>query len=278
MYDVITKIGSSVLQHGKYNDRIYLMKLSDDDLDTTISELERLALTENYSKIIAKVPASSKALFGNAGYMVEASIPGFFNGYEDAYFMGKYFSESRMMVKNKKEIKEILNTAFSKSDGDNKVVLPEELSYKLCDVTDVSPIVDIFKNVFETYPFPVHKHEYIKGTMNENVFYFSVRENNRIVALASSEMDSPSQSVEMTDFATLPEYRGKGVAIYLLQKMEQEMKKRDIKTAYTIARASSYGINIIFARSEYKYSGTLLKNTNISGNLESMNIWHKRLH
>lgn len=277
MSDVITKIGSSVLQHGKFNDRIYLMKLSGDNPDTTISELERLALTENYSKIIAKVPGSAKALFENAGYLVEAYIPGFFKGYEDAYFMGKYFSESRLQV-NKEEIKEVLNTAILKSDDDNKVALPEELSYKLCDVSDIPQIVDIFKNVFETYPFPIHEHEYIEQTMDENVSYFSARENDRIVALASSEMDFPSQSVEMTDFATLPEYRGEGVAIYLLQKMEQEMKKRDIKTAYTIARAGSYGINIIFARSGYKYSGTLLKNTHISGNLESMNIWHKRLH
>ncbi|VVB88342.1 Beta-lysine N6-acetyltransferase [uncultured archaeon] len=81
----------------------------------------------------------------------------------------------------------------------------------------------------------------------------------------------------MTDFATLPEYQGNGFACYLLRKMEHEMRKRNIKTSYTIARAVSYGINIIFAKMGYRYGGTLLNNTNISGSVESMNVWYKSL-
>jgi putative beta-lysine N-acetyltransferase len=90
-------------------------------------------------------------------------------------------------------------------------------------------------------------------------------------------MDSDAQNVEMTDFATLPEYEGNGLAIYLLHNMENEMRNRKIKTAYTISRAVSYGINIIFAKMGYEYCGTLIKNTNISGNFESMNVWYKFL-
>ncbi|MFH1725408.1 MAG: putative beta-lysine N-acetyltransferase, partial [Elusimicrobiota bacterium] len=45
----------------------------------------------------------------------------------------------------------------------------------------------------------------------------------------------------------------------------------------TIARAVSFGMNIAFARVGYSFGGTLWNNTNISGNIESMNIWHKRL-
>jgi len=37
------------------------------------------------------------------------------------------------------------------------------------------------------------------------------------------------------------------------------------------------GINKIFACSGYLFGGTLLRNTQICGRLESMNIWHKRL-
>ena len=36
-------------------------------------------------------------------------------------------------------------------------------------------------------------------------------------------------------------------------------------------------MNITFARQGYAFSGTLYNNTNISGNLESMNVWHKPL-
>jgi putative beta-lysine N-acetyltransferase len=79
----------------------------------------------------------------------------------------------------------------------------------------------------------------------------------------------------MTDFATLPEHRGENIALYLLDFMEKAMKKRGYKTAYTIARALSYGMNITFAKAAYKMGGTLINNTNICGKIESMNVWHK---
>jgi putative beta-lysine N-acetyltransferase len=81
----------------------------------------------------------------------------------------------------------------------------------------------------------------------------------------------------MTDFATLPEYRSKGLASFLLMKMEEEMRRRGIITAYTIARAESYGMNIVFSKHGYAYAGTLVKNTNISKGIESMNVWYKAL-
>ena len=81
----------------------------------------------------------------------------------------------------------------------------------------------------------------------------------------------------MTDFATLPEYRGRHLATALLRRMEQQVKQRGIQTAYTIARAVSYGMNITFAKTGYAFAGTLANNTNICGNLESMNVWYKHL-
>jgi len=55
------------------------------------------------------------------------------------------------------------------------------------------------------------------------------------------------------------------------------MRSAGIITAYTIARAYSFGMNITFAERDYDFDGTLTNNTNISGRLESMNVWHKRL-
>lgn len=79
----------------------------------------------------------------------------------------------------------------------------------------------------------------------------------------------------MTDFATLPDWRGHGLAAPLLFHMENEIGKKGIKTAYTIARSASAGMNITFAKLGYCYAGRLKNNTNISGSIESMNIWYK---
>ena len=81
----------------------------------------------------------------------------------------------------------------------------------------------------------------------------------------------------MTDFAVLEKYRGNHISLYLLKMMEEEMKKIGIKKAYTMARALSYGMNISFSKMGYLYSGTVINNANISGDLESLNIWHKDL-
>ena len=277
MNDIITNIGNSILQHGKYNDRIYLMKLSKDEIPAIIERLDRLALAEKYSKIIAKVPGFAKDEFIENDFIVEASIPGFYKCSEDVYFMGKYFIDSRKLSNKSEEIKKILKAAILKASEEKTVELIHGFNYRLCDHSDVSQIAEVYKTVFETYPFPIHDPQYIMKTMDENFVYFSVWKNNEIVAVSSSEMDIDSQNVEMTDFATLPEYRGNGFALYLLQQMENEMRTRNMKTAYTIARAVSYGMNIIFAKMRYKHSGTLLNNTNISGNFESMNVWYKFL-
>jgi hypothetical protein len=45
---------------------------------------------------------------------------------------------------------------------------------------------------------------------------------------------------------------------------------------FTIARARSTGMNVTFAKNGYSFAGTLINNTNISGRIESMNVWYKR--
>ena len=81
----------------------------------------------------------------------------------------------------------------------------------------------------------------------------------------------------MTDFATSKKYLGNSLSVLLLGTMEKEMKKQGIKTLYTIARLNSIPMNKTFLRFNYTYSGTLVNNTNIAGQIESMNVYYKHL-
>jgi putative beta-lysine N-acetyltransferase len=81
----------------------------------------------------------------------------------------------------------------------------------------------------------------------------------------------------MTDFATLPSHRGRGIATRLLGLMDLRAREAGVRVAYTIARASSFGMNITFGRRGYRYAGTLVNNTGIGGAIESMNVWYKTL-
>ena len=278
MYDLITNLGNSVIQHGTFNDRIYLMKLSRDDFPDILPKLDSLVSQNGYTKIFAKVPDFAKDTFLNEGYELEAQIPGFYSGIQRAYFLGKYFSPERKQIQNSDTIHDVLAAAHTKASAKLQgYPLPDDYTSRQCERADILEISELYKNVFETYPFPIHDSDYILKTMQDNVTYFGVWNNKRLISIASTEMDLRSENVEMTDFATLPDYLGKGLSVYLLNRMENYVKTIGLKTTYTIARSLSYGMNITFAKMGYTYSGTLKNNTNISGSLESMNVWYKLL-
>ena len=98
-----------------------------------------------------------------------------------------------------------------------------------------------------------------------------------MVALSSAEIDPQGKNAEMTDFATLPDYRGGKSATNLLSEMETAMERQGIKTLYSIARLNSPAMSKTFLKHSYKYAGTLINNTNISGKIESMNVFYKHI-
>ena len=135
----------------------------------------------------------------------------------------------------------------------------------------------IYRKVFKSYPFPIQKPTYLKRMMQEGVLYFCIRIEGRIAAIAAAEIDMVNQTAEMTDFATSPKFRGMGFAGMLLRHMDQQTGKLGIKTAYTIARAASHGMNSVFNNSGYNYAGLLENNSQICGRIQSMTVWYKHL-
>jgi len=265
----------AIIQHGPYNDRIYLMKLGKGGAGTLPADLITMARQHKYSKVFVKVPANHSEQFILAGYVNEASIPLLFNGADTGVFMGYYLDKLRATETNATVLDKILNLALNKSGTTINSLDRDLFARQQCQERDVEEMVAIYKTVFETYPFPIHDPAYLLDSMQNDVDYFSVESEGDLIALASAEKDQSALNVEMTDFATLPEWRGNSLGIHLLLRMEKEMKEQGIKIAYTISRAVSVGINIIFAKLGYTYGGRLINNTNISGNFESMNIWYK---
>lgn len=279
MYDRIETIGSSRVQHGKYNDRVYLMHLAEEDGATLLPQIDALAAEHHYSKIFAKVQEHFADAFLAAGYRKEAEVPRFFDGKITALFMCKYFDKARAEDEAAGVIKENLTTAMDKyrAEPDDAAALPEGFIWRPAVIADADAICAVYRKVFETYPFPIHEPEYIRHTMENDVVYFCINHAGGLVAVSSAEMAPAEAVVEMTDFATLPVCRGHGLARLLLARMEDAMCQRGIKTAYTIARAMSGPMNSVFAGRGFKFGGTLIKNTQICGKLESMNVWHKPL-
>jgi putative beta-lysine N-acetyltransferase len=277
MNDAICRFGGSTYQHGPLNDRIYLMKLSPEDVPGIIYFFEDLSDKSGYSKIFVKVPASVRTGFLSRGYHVEARITGLYRCEEDGFFMARYLDDRRGLEPDMDRIREIIRESIQKAEECRRKDLPDGYSLQACGGDDAGEIADLYGRVFESYPFPIHDAGYIRETMEDNFLYFAAMYDGKIVAVASTEMNRQDKNVEMTDFATDPSHTGLNLAGHLLERMELEMKKEGMGVAFTICRALSVPINITFARAGYRYGGTLLNNTNICGSFESMNVWYKAL-
>lgn len=276
-HDAIEQLGDSIIQHGTVNDRAYVMKVGKTDCGKIVDFVVSLARRKGYSKVFAKAPTFARDKFLDRGFVEEAKIPEFFRGKGDGFFMSRFFSAERKEEKQPELVSQVLEIAEQKAGTMEEAALPSGLSFQTMEKHDVEEMARLYRQVFASYPFPIQDPDYLAQTMDENVIYFGIRDEDKLIAVSSAEIDYAGQNAEMTDFATLPEARGLGLATFLLARMEEGIRRLGIKTAYTIARAYSFGMNITFAKHDYIYAGPLVNNTQISGDLQSMNVWHKRL-
>ncbi len=277
MIDSVKNFGDSLIQHGKANDRAYVMKIGENDYPEIVDYVVSLALTNGYSKIFVKVPAYALSAFMDNGFIEEARIPGLFQKKEAGFFLSRFLSAKREREGRPDRVSEVLQAARQKAAKTEVLSLPPRHACRIMRKPEVEDMAQLYRQVFASYPFPIHDPDYLARTMDENLVYYGIWTDNKLIALSSAEIDFDGKNAEMTDFATLPEFRGLGLATYLLDQMESGIQQMGIKTAYTIARAYSFGMNITFAKHGYIYGGTLANNTQISGNLESMNVWYQHL-
>lgn len=275
--DIVENLNGSLIQHGPYSSRIYLMRLDTKDTLGLITRLDAMALEKGYGKIFAKIPEPEWYAFESANYIKEAVVPKFFEGRTDGYFISKYFDARRESEPNEKNHLSFIGQAQNGLVGPSNRIGRAMRDVVLCTPADAAEMSAIYRKVFKSYPFPIHRPSYLKQMMSKDVFYYCIRVEGKMVALAAADVDYAHKNTEMTDFATMPEWRSMGLAGMLLIHMDAKARALGIQTAYTIARMASEGINFLFKKNGYHYSGLLKNNTQIGGSIESMTVWYKHL-
>lgn len=274
--DVVTMLGKSMIHHGPYNDRIYLFRLSPEDIPGITGRLHAFAKSRNYSRIFARIPATARDHFISSGYMPGACIPGLYQGEVDGYYMANY--RNPLSSDWRSGIDDVLTVAQEKARGHPvSPVLEPGFTCTPGILADAPALAAVYREIFLTYPVPIHDPAYLLQEMQDNLRCFCIRDGEGIAATASAAVDPDGQFAEMTGFATLPGCRGHGFAGYLLHRMESDLCSTGIKTAFAVVRARSHPANITFARRGYTCTGTLAGCVNICGALEDMNIWYKPL-
>lgn len=276
MTDRVELLQGVKLQHGKNNDRVYIMSFPSGEGDKAATVATELARQNGYGKIFAKVPADEYAVFKAADFRSEAKIPGYFDGRSDALFMCRYFDKKRAgMPVQEQSFYNLLPYPHVKNAG--KADLNREYALCLLSPVDLEALAGLYRTVFTDYPFPVFDPAYLLKSLEWTMYVGVFNRQGRLIAAASAEIDTVNKNAEVTDFAVHPDFRGQGLALRLLQELEFNLKDQGIKTAYTIARLKEPAMNATFAKSAYEYTGTLVQNTRIMTGIESMNVWYKPL-
>ena len=259
-----------------YNRRLKVVGYDAVDYSAMLHRLRYLAESNGFDKIYVKAGRDDFQQFLSHGYMMEGVLRYYFRG-EDAYVLSRFSSAERVHSDRLVEEAQLIEKLIYKSERGRAHKLPSECRVVETTKADIPDLVGIYRGVFETYPSPLTNPDYVEATMKRNVLYRMVKHGDKALAAASAEINKKHSTAEMTDCATIPEAQGRGLMQHLLVALEDDLRARDIGTAYTLARGLSYGMNRAFFRLGYEFSGRLINNCDIFGRFEDMNIWVKRL-
>jgi putative beta-lysine N-acetyltransferase len=279
LFDTVEKVEGAVLHHGNAHNRVYLMEAErNGNWSSIIAKMNSLAEKNRYNKIVSRVPEDAKQIFQSNGYIIEAKIPGLYNGERTGYFLADYLEKERgfyteQELKTRESVKTIA-LAANGSLEDAYFKLPSTLKVRKLDKNDFVAMVSLHEKAFKSYPFPINKPAYLLELVERNHEFYGLFKEEELLVSAILKMNKKDSNVEIVDFATHPDYKGQNLSYYLVQKIKRNIDQSDYKTIYSLVRATSYGLNITYSKHGFLFGGTLLNNTVIKDNLESMNVWY----
>lgn len=257
------------------NKRVKVEDYEAKDYDALSRYLEFLAAENSLSKIIMVARESDWKNFFVRNYLVEALHPTILMG-EPGIHLAKFLTNERKtsMVWQQEEI--VLQKALQVSLEVKP--LPLGCEVRTAGLTDIDLMMPLYSSVFETYPSNLTDPAYLRKLISSGSALFKIIVlNEKVISAASIYIDKTTLSAELTDCATFPEYRGQGLISHLILLLEEEAKKQGLITLYSIARACSVGMNGAFHKHDFEYCGRFIKNCDICGKFEDMNLWSKKI-
>lgn len=228
---------------------------------------------EFYTKLTVYARPGREMAWMTAGFLREGFIAGYFEDGEDAQIWVAFGDDRRAEAPRDGLHDETVKLAASKPIVTAKPAAG--FRSRPATVDDAAAIAELMDATFDDYPTPI-----TTGIIREqietvsNVFRVMLDENGRVVASASAEIDHDRRSAEMTDCATRPDQRGAGHMAALLEALAVDVKRDlGITDLYTLARADEVGMNCVFGKLGYNYTGRLVNNCRMPNGWESMNIW-----
>jgi len=258
------------------NLRVKALGMRIEDLaDPTVGGLVE-GLTDDdvpYTKFTAYALPGDEMAWVTHGFLKEGVILGFFSDGINANVWALYGEDGRDEAPRDTQHDRIVLLAANKEP--TTPVAPTGYTCPAATEADADDISELMKTTFSDYPSSLDQDTIAEAIREEShLFRMLVDESGTLAAVASAEIDHRRCAAEMTDCATRPDQRGRGLMSYLLWRLERDMvHDYGIRDLYTLARADEPGMNCAFAKLGYTYTGRLVSNCRMPNGWESMNIW-----
>lgn len=260
-----------------YNRRLKVLDYQAEDFRAFAERLGFLADANRFDKIWILARPKDWERFVRLGFVVEGTLRHALRG-KTAYMVSQFRSTKRLRSPELRKEIDLLDRILAREPRRGPRGLPAGYTLDFAREEDVPGMLALYRRVFETYPSPLTHREYLVDILHRGSVFRVVRNaKGEVASVASAELSPAHLSAELTDCATHPTERGRGLMSVILKALEQDLRQLGYRCAYTLARAPSFGMNAAFHALGYEFNGRMINNCDIYGGFEDMNLWSKDL-
>ncbi|WP_158282312.1 putative beta-lysine N-acetyltransferase [Salipaludibacillus keqinensis] len=247
-------------------------------IDRFIEVVKKLAIEKKCDKVIFYVTLSQQPIINAYADRYEGMIEAFFNG-EDAHIFALFLDTDRDQTSLTQLEKNVFRLVHRKKGQgpSHRFQLPPGYFMRWGRKDDVYQMATLYETVFASYPTPMNEPDFITKMMDDDVYFLVVEHKRKIVSACSADLMKKFSAAELSDCATYREHRSKQLLSYQVAHLIPRLKKIGVKTLFSYSRSISAGMNLVNAKHGFHFGGRMIKNSNICGRLENMNIWYKAL-
>ncbi|SDH72727.1 beta-lysine acetyltransferase [Alteribacillus persepolensis] len=265
------------MQIEPFNERIKIYALPKEEaMPVFLESLKKLARRNHCSKLILYVKRKDRTRKSLSPFQLEGAIKGFFQG-EDAFIYSLFLQSARSQTVHHDREKRVIQQAFTHKKAVQRSILPVSYTMRRALEKDAPAMSQLYRTAFQKHPTPTQDPAFIQNAMNKNVYFTVIEYKGHIVSACSAQMMPSFQSAEINHCATLPQHRHKGLLSYQYSFFIRLMQQKKITTLFSYAPSLSLPMNSINVSHNFRYGGKMVRNRNIFGRFESMNIWFKQL-
>jgi putative beta-lysine N-acetyltransferase len=236
--------------------------------------LKRVAEKRERGRIVALVDSAVAEGLSTVGFREEAEMPGFYKGERPCVVMGAFPDPERRDLAAPALVEKVERLVEEQSP--QPPARPDVVT-ELATPDHAEEIAALMTATFPQYPTPSGDPSYVAESIEEGTPFRMVRQEGDVVACASADLVQRAETAELTDCATLPEYRGNGFMQAILLDLMDDLRDMDYPTAFTLARARIPGVNLAFCRLGFELCGTMAQSCRIGQGIEDMNVWSRSL-